>query len=258
MARACITLILLSLATAVTPVAAAEEGDTVYELRVYTCEPGKLEALHTRFRDHTLRIFEKHGMVNVAYWTPIEAPLSETTLIYVLQHKSFAAAGESWAAFRNDPEWKQVAAASMERDGKILAKSPEATYFTLADFSPAVQALDPSAGFVLRTYTANETKLANLHTRFREHTLELFTKHGMTNLWYFTPQEEPRHSDTLIYFLAHSSREAATESWKNFLADPDWQAAYKASEVGGAILAKRPDALFLKLTDYSPQLKTAE
>jgi hypothetical protein len=78
--------------------------------------------------------------------------------------------------------------------------------------------------FEIRTYTANEGKLTNLHRRFRDHTLRIFAKHGMTNVAYFAPQEGALKENTLIYVLAHSSRDAARKSWADFAADPEWLA----------------------------------
>lgn len=105
----------------------------VYELRTYTTHPGRLPALLTRFRDHTTRIFEKHGMTNVGYWVPQDAPLSENTLIYVLSYPSREAARRSWEAFRTDPEWIRVRDAS-EADGKIVSKV-ESVFMDATDFS---------------------------------------------------------------------------------------------------------------------------
>ena len=90
-------------------VAHAQAGKNVYELRTYTAPDGKLGDLNARFRNHTLRIFEKHGMKNVLYMTPQDAPDSQNTLIYVLEHPSRDAAKKSWDAFRTDPEWQKVA-----------------------------------------------------------------------------------------------------------------------------------------------------
>src|SRR5207253_2514913 len=84
----------------------------VFELRVYHCLPGRLPALQARFRDHTIRIFTKHHMTSVAYWTPQDAPQKDNTLIYILAHDSRAAASSNWVEFRADPEWQQVAKAS--------------------------------------------------------------------------------------------------------------------------------------------------
>jgi hypothetical protein len=90
-------------------VAHAQAGKKVYELWTYTAPEGKLGDLNARFRNHTLRIFEKHGMKNVLYMTPQDAPDSQNTLIYVLEHQSRDAAKKSWDAFRTDPEWQKVA-----------------------------------------------------------------------------------------------------------------------------------------------------
>jgi hypothetical protein len=106
--------------------------------------------------------------------------------------------------------------------------------------------------FELRTYTTNEGKLPNLQARFRDHTTKLFAKHGMTNIGYWTPQDPKLSQNTLIYIIAHASREAATKSWAAFRADPDWQKAAAASEVDGKILAKSPESVFMDPTDYSP------
>ncbi len=105
----------------------------VYELRTYYTHPGKLDDLHTRFRDHTLRIFEKHGMTNVGYWVPQDEPARSNTLIYVLAHESRAAAKKSWEAFLADPEWRKVKAAS-EADGPIVTKV-DSVYMDPTDYS---------------------------------------------------------------------------------------------------------------------------
>jgi len=107
----------------------------VYELRIYTTNEGKLDALNSRFRDHTVRLFAKHGMESVAYWVPTDEPQSKNTLIYVLRHESREAAAESWKAFLSDPEWKKVAQES-QVDGKILAKRPESIFMQATDYSP--------------------------------------------------------------------------------------------------------------------------
>jgi len=101
--------------------AKAQSNDRVFELRTYTTHQGRLDALHTRFADHTMRIFEKHGMTNIGYFSPQESPLAENTLIYLLAHGSREAADASWAAFVEDPEW-QVVAEDSQRDGRIIEK----------------------------------------------------------------------------------------------------------------------------------------
>jgi hypothetical protein len=112
----------------------AQTKDRVFELRTYTAEDGKLEALHARFRDHTTKIFQKHGMTNVGYWSPADEPLAKNTLVYLLAFPSREAAKQSWAAFRNDPEWKKVQAES-EAQGKLV-KKVDSVFMNPTDYSP--------------------------------------------------------------------------------------------------------------------------
>jgi hypothetical protein len=107
----------------------------VFEIRTYHCLPGRLDALQKRFREHTTKIFEKHGMTNVAYWTFEDSPDKENTLIYVISHKSREQAAKNWDAFRNDPEWKKVAAASEADGGKIVEKV-DSVFVDATDYSP--------------------------------------------------------------------------------------------------------------------------
>ena len=113
----------------------AQEANRVFEMRTYTAAPGKFEALKTRFRDHTLKYFDKYGMTHVGYWIPLDAPKSENTLVYVLAYPSREAAKKSWDAFRADPGWQQVVKES-QRDGQLLANPPESVFLEPADFSP--------------------------------------------------------------------------------------------------------------------------
>ena len=94
----------------------------------------KLTALEDRFRQHTSRLFRKHGMLDLAYWTPVEGPLQGRTLIYLLQHQSRDAAKKSWKAFAEDPEWIAVKTAS-EANGKLV-ESIDSTYMAATEFSP--------------------------------------------------------------------------------------------------------------------------
>ena len=110
------------------------QDQVVYELRTYTATPGNLDNLHARFRDHTTRIFRKHGMEVVGYWTPTDEEKAEDTLIYILKHASRDAADASWAAFIADPEWTAVAEAS-NANGPILG-GIEREYMLATDYSP--------------------------------------------------------------------------------------------------------------------------
>lgn len=113
---------------------ASAQNQKVFELRTYTATPGNLDNLHARFRDHTTRIFAKHGMRVVGYWTPVDEEKAEDTLIYILEHASMEAAGASWRAFGQDPEWQQVAEAS-NANGQILG-GIEREYMVATDYSP--------------------------------------------------------------------------------------------------------------------------
>ena len=99
----------------------AETKGRVFEIRTYTAEEGRLDALNARFRNHTTKLFKKHGMTNIGYWTPEDPPLSKNTLIYILAHPSREAATKNWEEFRNDPDWKKVRDES-EASGKIVSK----------------------------------------------------------------------------------------------------------------------------------------
>lgn len=237
--------------------APAPKEKRFFEMRIYYAAPGKLDALNARFRDHTLKLFEKHGMTNIGYWMPVENP--ENKLIYVLAYPDRDAREKSWKAFMADPEW-QAAYKESEKEGKLVAKA-ESVFLKAADFSPEVL---PVAGavprtFELRVYKCTPNNLPNLLARFREHTVKLFEKHGMTQLGYWTPADKDKGADdTLYYILAHKSVEAADAAFKAFRADPDWQAAKKASEEkAGGPLTIQPQAdgvksTFMTPTDYSP------
>ena len=103
----------------------------VYELRTYTVPADRLDALHARFRDHTMRIFQRHGMNNVVYFRPQDPERATTTMVYLISHASRQAADASWAAFRKDPEWQTVAAASGVGPVKV-----ESQFLDPTDYSP--------------------------------------------------------------------------------------------------------------------------
>src|SRR4051812_367136 len=159
--------------------AADKPQNRLFELRTYTANEGKFDALQARFRDHTCKLFEKHGMANVGYWAA--GGKGENQLIYIISHASREAADQSWKAFGADPDWKAVVNAS-EANGKILAKPPERLYLASTAYSPSAAPAGGSHVYEQRTYTAAPGKLADLNARFRDHTLKLFEKHGMMNV----------------------------------------------------------------------------
>jgi hypothetical protein len=120
-----------------TNAAVPANSTTVYELRIYHAADGKLDALLARFRDHTNKIFAKHHMRAIAYWTPTQDPAKQNTLIYILEHPSAEDAATNWKAFEDDEEWKSVKAKS-EADGKLV-DHVDSTYMALTPFSPHIR-----------------------------------------------------------------------------------------------------------------------
>jgi hypothetical protein len=244
-------LLIVGLPCSATAADEATDG-AVYELRIYTAAEGKLEALNERFREHTLKLFAKHGMENVGYWVATDEPKSETTLIYLLKHASREAADKSWAGFRGDPEWQKVAAASKAQHSDLLQGKIDATYMVPTDYSGEITAPAKDKLYELRVYKAADGKLEALHARFRDHTDRIFANHGIKSTGYFSPTEGTKAGDVLIYILEYPDRKSAQASWEAFGADPQWQAARKASEINGRLLAERPESIYMRPTDYSP------
>ena len=116
----------------------AQGGKTVeprvFEMRTYYAAPGKMDALHARFRDHTNKLFVKHGMTLIGYWSPLDAKDAEQKMVYILAYPSKEAAAKSWQAFQADDDWKAAKAAS-EKDGKLVAKV-ESIFLKATDYSP--------------------------------------------------------------------------------------------------------------------------
>ena len=226
----------------------------LFEMRTYYANPGKLDALNARFRDHTVKLFEKHGITNIGYWVPVEN--TDNKLVYIIAFPDRESRDKSFKEFGADPAWREAAKAS-EKDGRLVAKI-ESVFLTTTDFSPVlkpVAAGEPRV-FELREYKAAEGRLPNLLARFRDHTLKLFEKHGMTNIGYWTPVDAKQGADdTLVYIIAHKSQAAAAESFKNFRADPAWTTARTESEAkaGGSLTAPNGVKSTMMIpVDYSP------
>ncbi|HEV2399807.1 MAG TPA: NIPSNAP family protein [Candidatus Sulfotelmatobacter sp.] len=115
----------------------SDSSKSIFELRVYHAAAGKLSELESRFREHTIKIFDRHGMKSIAYWTPTDEPEESNTLIYILQHPSREAADANWKSFRDDPEWKSVKEKS-EANGTLVDKV-DSTFMALTDFSPRLR-----------------------------------------------------------------------------------------------------------------------
>jgi hypothetical protein len=106
----------------------------VFEMRTYYAAPGKMTALHERFRNHTNKLFEKHGMALVGFWSPLDPAEAERKMVYILAYPSKEAADRSWEAFRKDPEWNRARAAS-EVNGKLVEKV-DSVFLRPTDYSP--------------------------------------------------------------------------------------------------------------------------
>ncbi|HEY4299610.1 MAG TPA: NIPSNAP family protein [Candidatus Didemnitutus sp.] len=231
---------------------AAADSGPVFELRVYTTNPGKMPDLLARFREHTCAIFERHGMVNVGYWLPVD-PADGNHLFYILKHPSREQAVKAWKEFGADPEWQKVQKAS-EANGRIVTKV-DSTFLEPVDYSPAI-AVPSGTGhaYELRIYTTNEGKLPALDARFREHTIALFRRHGMESVFYSHPLDAAQGAGhTLVYLLAHPDRAAAARNWAAFEADPEWIKVRTESEKDGSLLVPHGvKSTFLTPTDFSP------
>lgn len=220
-----------------------------YELRVYYCNPGKLEALITRFRDHAVPLFKKHGIEGLGYWVPTKN--SDNAFYYLMSYPSKEARDASWKAFAADPEWKEAARKS-EENGKLVAKS-ELYFLKTTDYSPKFKASKAGelSTFEMRIYTAKPEKLPNLESRFRDHTMKIFMNMGMKNIIYFTTIEnDPSVQPKLLYFLSHKNEAAAKLSWENFRKNPEWIKASTESEVNGKLVEK-VEAVYMQGMDFS-------
>lgn len=241
----------LSFSVAGTEPKGSESADPgrLYEVRIYYPTPGNYEAIIDRFRKYTCKIFEKHGMTNVGYWLPTDA--SQEKIIYILSYPNREARDASWKAFGSDPEWKEVVAKT-EANGKIVAKVDQ-IFMTQAEISPEIKSSKkPGRVFELRTYSPAPGKLNDLIARFKNHTIDLFTKHGMTHIGYWlTTQPDETGQSKLVYILAHPSEAEGKKNFDAFRNDPKWVKAKADSEKKGS-LTNKVESVYMKPTDYSP------
>lgn len=246
-------LSLLAFVVSIMSSTAAESAkdNRVYERRTYYCNPGKLEDLHKRFRDHTLELFKKHKIESIGYWVPMDN--KEEKLIFILAYPSRDAREASWKAFQDDPAWKKAFEDS-HKNGPLV-KTVESIFMQPTDYS-AVPKADASGNrvFEFRTYTAAPGKLDALNARFRDHTVKLFEKHGMKNIAHWTfMKDQPNADTTLFYILSHKDKAAGAASFDGFRKDPDWIKARDESQKDGSLTA--PNGVkseYFVATDYSP------
>lgn len=246
---------LISLSIVILLSAASSRGEEgrVFEMRTYYANEGKLDELLTRFRDHTTALFEKHGMENVGYFVPAEN--KDNKLIYFLSYPSREARQKSWKAFGSDPDWKAAFAAS-KMNGKLVAKV-ENQFLEFADYSPKLKIKKSRSPrfFELRTYHTAEGMLSHLDSRFANHTMRIFKKHGMTNVAYWHPMvDQEGRGDKLVYLLAYKDEAAHKKAWDGFRMDPQWKvvAAESKEKAGGSILVNHGvDSIKMVPVDFS-------
>jgi hypothetical protein len=216
----------------------------LYESRIYTAVPGKLPAVNDRFAKHTMGFFKKHGIGMLGFWT--DEIGTSNRLTYILVFDSMADREKKWTAFQADSGWHQVRAET-EADGPIVDHVVNA-FMRPTPYSPPPQ---PRSNLQeLRIYDAMPGKLQALHDRFANHTMQLFAKHGIENVAYWT--EDVGTSNRLVYMLGHADLGAREKGFTAFQADPAWQQARAESERNGPLVRMSRHAI-LRLTPYSPR-----
>lgn len=229
----------------------AQNKDSRYfEMRTYHCHENKRPDLIKRFQDHTLRLFEKHGIANIAYFVPTDG--SNNTLTFILGYPDKPSRDVRWNNFATDPEWKE-ARENSEANGPLVEKVDQ-VFMTLApELSPKIKKSNARTEriFELRTYHCFPGKIENINARFRDHTRKLFEKQGMTNIAYWFTAEEGGVQPKLVYLLAHKSVDAAKASFDAFRNDPQWIKVRDASEANGKIVEKVV-SVYMRPLDFSP------
>ena len=216
----------------------------LYESRIYYAVPGKLPAINDRFANHAMGYFKKYDIGMMGFWTDDIGTSNQLT--YILTFDSMGDREKKMGAIATDTGWQQVRAES-ESDGPLVAQVQN-TFMRLTPYSPEPKL--SSKVQELRVYDAMPGKLPALHDRFSNHTMELFERHGIENIAYWT--EDVGTSNRLVYLLGYPSLGDREKSWVAFGADPDWKKARMESEKGGPLVRESRHSI-LRLTPYSPR-----
>lgn len=221
-----------------------------FEMRTYHCNENKRPDLIRRFQDHTLRLFEKHGIANIGYFIPTDP--NNNSLTFILAYPDQASREVRWNNFANDPEWKEAHKKS-EANGPLVARVDQVFMNLVPELSPKIKRSGGKGQriFELRTYHCFPGKVENINARFRDHTRKLFEKHGMTNVAYWNTIEKEGAQPKLVYLLAHATEAAAKASFDAFRKDPAWIKVRDASEANGKIVEK-VESVYLEPLDFSP------
>ena len=213
----------------------------IYELRTYEAVPGKLPALHTRL-EVAAGLFKKNGLGALGFWTDEIGTLGQVTYMWI--YDSLEDRGKKVAAFTSDPIWKQQDEAA-EKEGPIIARAHN-TMMQLTHFSPEPKISTKIQE--LRIYEAMPGRMPDLQTRFANHTMGLFERHGMENIGYWT--ELFGTSSRLVYMLGYASLADREKSWDSFRKDPEWHKAQAESLTRGPITSTMQNRI-LRPTPYS-------
>jgi hypothetical protein len=232
-------LLAMTLGVLVAATSSAQTDARVFELRTYTASPEKLDELHTRFRDHTIRLLEKHGATNVGYWVP--ADNADGKIVFLLSYPSQAARDRTWSNLVADPEWLRAKRTSERQEGKLVERI-ESTFLTPTEYSPAIRAArDANAReFELRTATG---KAQELHAKMRSETLPELERSSTAVLGVWTVRSASGADTTVMYLVARKPTVGEADS-----------TIVSLRGVGMRRPAPRPDpsVLSLRATDYSP------
>lgn len=216
----------------------------LYELRNYHTVPGRLPALHDRFANHTVRLFKKHGIGMLGFWTD---EIGETNkLTYMVTFENMAEREARQGALVADPEWHKARAESV-KDGPIVDRR-YSRLMRLTPYSPVPRI--SSNVQELRIYEAMPEKLSALNAGYANHTSRFFQKHGMEEVGYWTDEVGSGHE--LVYMLGYPSLEHREKSWAALRADPDYRKAREESEKEGP-LVRVARSTILRPTHYSPR-----
>ena len=253
--------------------------DRLYELRVYTPEPHRQSDVLKLIEGPGQKFVAKHKIEFVGAWIPEDA--SDNRVVTLVRHLDRKTGDANWMAFQADPEW-QAALKASEVNGKKPVQSVDRIFLSVNDYSPElnVQTVGNRV-FELRTYIASPKNLPALNDRFRNHTLGLFKKHGMTNVIYWSIADGEKTTakallnsvspvgksaaeisddleavdNSLVYFITHASQDAAKASFDTFRQDDAWNKVRTDSEqaAGGSLTAGNGvKSWFLKPAAFSP------
>ncbi|MCH7399303.1 NIPSNAP family protein [Belliella sp. DSM 107340] len=228
---------------------ASAQDSRYFEMRTYTAHEGKRSDLISRFENHTLQLFEKNGIENIAYFIPLDP--TDYKLTFIIAYPDKDSREKLWEKFANDPEWTKVKNSS-ESNGPLVSNIEQTFMVNANDLSPEMSKLSSKKKiFELRKYDLEPGKVDAINARFRDYTREIFPRYGMTNVMYWYTVEEEGVQPKLVYLLAHKNEKMANFGNAKFEEDADWKKIKAASEMNGPIV-KKVEMKYLKALSFSP------